>query len=372
MMRKSRSKRPHLHVEALEDRLCLSSLPAGTSTTPADAATQARLSAAYGQLPLSFEANQGQTDSRVNFLSRGAGYSLFLTPTKAVLSLKQGDSEQRRRHEDRRGQPRVPRRRPRQAGGREQLLHRQRPVEVAHQHPQLRQGRVPGCLPRHRPGLPRRPEAARVRLRGRARRRPPAPSGWPSTALTGKSLDAQGNLVLHTSGGDVVEHAPVVYQMVNGVQHAVASRFVLGRGGQVGFQVGRYDHSKPLVIDPVEAELLDLPRRQGQRQWLCHRRGQLRQRLHHGLYRFDQFPHQGPRPAVQRRRRRCLRDEAESHRHRTRLLHLPGRQRQRCRQWHRRGRRGQRLRDGLDDLGQLPDDEPPAGPPATEARTRSW
>ena len=92
MIRKCRSKRPHLLVEALEDRLCLSSLPAGTSTTPADAATQARLTAAYGQLPLSFEANQGQTDSRVNFLSRGAGYSLFLTPTKAVLSLKQGDT----------------------------------------------------------------------------------------------------------------------------------------------------------------------------------------------------------------------------------------------------------------------------------------
>ena len=31
----------------------------------------------------------------------------------------------------------------------------------------------------------------------------------------------------------------------------IASRFVLGRDGQVGFQVGRYDHSRSLVIDPV-------------------------------------------------------------------------------------------------------------------------
>ena len=92
MSRKHVSTRRRLHLEALEDRLCLSSLPIGTSTTLPDAATQARLSAAYGQLPLSFEANQGQTDSRVNFLSHGAGYSLFLTPTKAVLSLKQGDT----------------------------------------------------------------------------------------------------------------------------------------------------------------------------------------------------------------------------------------------------------------------------------------
>ena len=41
----------------------------------------------YGKLPLSFEANQGQTDSRVKFLSRGSGYTLFLTQDSAVLSL---------------------------------------------------------------------------------------------------------------------------------------------------------------------------------------------------------------------------------------------------------------------------------------------
>ena len=44
------------------------------------------------------------------------------------------------------------------------------------------------------------------------------------------SLDRAGNLVLHTSGGDVVEHAPVVYQEVNGQHKAVAGRYVLKRG----------------------------------------------------------------------------------------------------------------------------------------------
>jgi hypothetical protein len=39
----------------------------------------------YGHLPLSFEINQGQTDKRVNFLSRGSGYSLFLTGNEAVV-----------------------------------------------------------------------------------------------------------------------------------------------------------------------------------------------------------------------------------------------------------------------------------------------
>ena len=44
--------------------------------------------ARYGQMPIAFEANQGQTDAQVRFLSRGPGYSLFLTPGEAVLSLR--------------------------------------------------------------------------------------------------------------------------------------------------------------------------------------------------------------------------------------------------------------------------------------------
>src|SRR5438034_2964756 len=50
-------------------------------------ATTATMQAAYGHLPLSFEANQGQSDAQVQFLARGHGYSLFLTPTEAVLTL---------------------------------------------------------------------------------------------------------------------------------------------------------------------------------------------------------------------------------------------------------------------------------------------
>ncbi|MBZ5513496.1 MAG: choice-of-anchor D domain-containing protein [Acidobacteriia bacterium] len=49
---------------------------------------QARVAASYYQTPLSFERNQGQTDSRVKFLSRGHGYGLFLTGEEAVLSLR--------------------------------------------------------------------------------------------------------------------------------------------------------------------------------------------------------------------------------------------------------------------------------------------
>src|ERR1019366_5039395 len=39
-------------------------------------------------VPLSFEPNQGQTDSAVQFLSRGSGYALFLTPGQVLLNLE--------------------------------------------------------------------------------------------------------------------------------------------------------------------------------------------------------------------------------------------------------------------------------------------
>jgi hypothetical protein len=50
---------------------------------------QPRLAASYGKLPLSFEVNQGQTDPQVKFLSRGRGYTLFLTGDAAVLELQE-------------------------------------------------------------------------------------------------------------------------------------------------------------------------------------------------------------------------------------------------------------------------------------------
>ncbi len=53
-------------------------------------AFRAHLAESYGKLPLSFEANRGQSDKRVKFLSRGQGYTLFLTSDEAVLSLRRG------------------------------------------------------------------------------------------------------------------------------------------------------------------------------------------------------------------------------------------------------------------------------------------
>jgi hypothetical protein len=60
----------------------------GAASEKAEPAVRARAAESYGKLPLSFEANQGQTDRQVKFLSRGRGYSLFLTGNEGVLSLR--------------------------------------------------------------------------------------------------------------------------------------------------------------------------------------------------------------------------------------------------------------------------------------------
>jgi hypothetical protein len=60
-------------------------------SSSSDAAAERTVREAYLQLPLSFEANHGQTDPQVKFLARGSGYTLFLASTEAVLALSHPD-----------------------------------------------------------------------------------------------------------------------------------------------------------------------------------------------------------------------------------------------------------------------------------------
>src|SRR5690349_502373 len=57
------------------------------STTAANHPSDRAILDNYGKLPLSFERNEGQADKRVQFLSRGAGYSVYLTNGEATLAL---------------------------------------------------------------------------------------------------------------------------------------------------------------------------------------------------------------------------------------------------------------------------------------------
>lgn len=64
-------------------------------------------------------------------------------------------------------------------------------------------------------------------------------------------LADDGALILPMQSGDVRQAAPVIYQTVAGERRIVTGGFQLLDGGLVGFWMGDYDHSLPLVIDPV-------------------------------------------------------------------------------------------------------------------------
>ena len=249
MMRKQKQTRRRLFLEALEDRSCPSSLPIAAPLAQPDAATQARASAAYGQLPLSFEANQGQTDATVNFLSRGSGYTLFLTPGEAVLSLGAGQGNDVVRMRIVGADPNA------QSAGLEAQAGRtsyllgddssQWHTGVAN-YGKVEYQDVYSGIDLVYYGNQRRLEYDFV----------VAPGADPKViqlafdGVRSMELDAGGNLILHTAGGDLVKDAPVVYQESDGARSSIAGRYLLD-DGQVSFEVGAYDHALPLVIDPI-------------------------------------------------------------------------------------------------------------------------
>jgi hypothetical protein len=64
-------------------------------------------------------------------------------------------------------------------------------------------------------------------------------------------LDEHGDLIIRTEGGEVRQRKPLVYQEANGERKEISCRYEIRGEYEVGFQVGEYDKSRPLVIDPV-------------------------------------------------------------------------------------------------------------------------
>ena len=67
------------------------------------------------------------------------------------------------------------------------------------------------------------------------------------------TLGKEGQLILRTALGDLVQPRPYVYQEVDGRRQTIEGRYALRGNKEVGFVLGRYDRSRPLVIDPVLA-----------------------------------------------------------------------------------------------------------------------
>lgn len=213
----------------------------------------AKADAPYGRLPMAFEANHGQTDAKVKYLSHGQGYGLFLTPDAAVLSLRAPGAHTgtivRMEIAGANGHASV--------SGDEQLpgvSHYYVGQDPAHWHTQI-------------------PNYAKVRYSsvypgvdlvyyGNQQQLEydfvVAPGADPNAiAVDFKGVDSltvneAGDLVLATSGGSFVQHKPVIYQDVDGERRIIAGRYAVD-GTRVTFKIASYDPTRPLVIDPTLA-----------------------------------------------------------------------------------------------------------------------
>ena len=95
------------------------------------------------------------------------------------------------------------------------------------------------------------------------------------------------------------EHAPVAWQVINGQQIMVTAGYAMAQNGSIGLNLGAFDASQPLIIDPTLAYSTDLQHLVGriqQRSSLHSRRGQRLQRGDHGLHavtRLSNLPERG-------------------------------------------------------------------------------
>lgn len=229
-----------------------------------------RVRASLAALPLAFEANQGQTDPQVKYVARGRGYTVFLTANDTVLAVHSSS-------------PAVDTRVAQNHGGAERATARDRSAAI---HLRLDGGNLQSQiiaghqLPGHSNyfiGADRRqwhanvPQYARVCYREAypgvemafygaqnqlefdfivAPGASPDPIRFDISGALRVVTDPSGNLILASSAGDVLLHQPVAYQQKDGVRQPVDARFVLRAKNQVSFELGNYDRSRELVIDP--------------------------------------------------------------------------------------------------------------------------
>ena len=65
------------------------------------------------------------------------------------------------------------------------------------------------------------------------------------------SVNPQGELVIRFAAGEVVQHTPVAYQIVQGARQEIAAGYKILDAHTATFDLGQYNHAAPLVIDPV-------------------------------------------------------------------------------------------------------------------------
>ena len=248
-------------------------------------AFRSRIQSTYAALPMAFEQNQGQTDGLVKYLARANGYTLFLTANEAVFWLSSKPASAHSIVDLRTASHAVgtPQPHTTQNSGnkisagvvRMQFAGANSTAKIS------ATDDLPGKA-NYFIGNDPRQWRSNVPLFGRinyqnvypgvnvvfhgeqrqlefdfvvAADADPEPIAFQFAGAQSVKTGNSGNLLLSSRAGDIVLHKPVAYQDKNGAKQPVDARFVLNANKSVSFELGNYDHTRELVIDPSVAVL---------------------------------------------------------------------------------------------------------------------
>jgi hypothetical protein len=220
----------------------------------------------YGKLPINFEPNLGQTDERVKFLARGHGYALFLTDREAVLSLQKNGKDQGR---DKRAVVRMridgAKPAPQAVGldpteGKSNYFIGNNAEKWQTDLPNYEKVKYESVYD----GIDLVYYGNQQRLEYDFLVRPNADPNQIKLKLDGlknaKIEEKSGDLLLDTEVGTIRQHAPVIYQDIDGERREIAGAYSLknsklriknSESFEVTFKIADYDRSKELIIDPI-------------------------------------------------------------------------------------------------------------------------
>src|SRR6266849_1396039 len=200
----------------------------------------------YGRLPLVFEPNQGQADPAVKFLARTDSGTLFLTEREAVLTSR-GAAPVRMRLAGA-AKPQTIRGLESTGGISNYFIGNDRAkwrTHIPHYSRVEYKGVYAGVDVVYY-GNPQKLEYDLIVAPGAD----PRAIQVEYEGVESLRVDADGDLVLKTSGGELRQKRPLAYQETakGRVEVEVGYRV---KGRRVAFELARYDAARRLVIDPV-------------------------------------------------------------------------------------------------------------------------